>query len=110
MDNEPIRNAVSLTQDEEFRSWVIVGLLFTAKEILGEDPDTDGYALRRRLAEHIILEPDEMNIVRRMQNVLAVDLEVNAHNGVDGIGQGLLLEKIKEYWTPLAALVYPESE
>lgn len=107
MANEQIKNAVKLMSDPDFNSWVTVGLVFQAKSVMTESASTDNHAARLALAEDVLVEPENQNIVRRMINVLAVDLDICSKGTVDTIGQDLLLEKIDFYWDHIAEMVHP---
>lgn len=111
MANEQIKNAVTLVNDQAFRDWIMVGMIFQAKAVVAEDPATANHTLRLQFAQDILVEPDNSNFIRRMQNIIAVDTDVNIFTGVDagGITQPLILSKIAFYWNSIANLIYNPS-
>ena len=107
MANEEIKNAARFMTDTEMTGWVIAGLMWTAKTVLSENPSTTDYAVRRKLAVFVSKEPDNQNIVRQVQNLISVDIDVCSKATVDLVGQVLFLQKIAEMWTHIAKGEFP---
>lgn len=102
---DEIVNAITLIKSSDFRDWCRVLSAFQARKVIVESDTTPDHAVRLKLAERVILDPDF--ILNRVVNILATDPAVcglGTRIGQD-ITQDLLVAKAAEIWTPLAKLV-----
>lgn len=110
MANE-VPNAVDLIQDPTFRDWIRVITGYVARESFTESVATPEHNKRLALATDVVVNLNRY--LDQFINIVATDPAVcsignSTKIGVaNGITQGLLINKVQEYWTPLAKVLYP---
>ena len=107
MANE-LKNAVVLLDLPSMVLYAKAAASYQARVVITEPDTTADHAVRTRLADAVIANPDYL--VQRAVSVLATDPSVNGV-GSDpaAMDQTVILGSMAKAWTPLAKLLFPEG-